>query len=82
MSGSQDQNGRESLENQLYVANRTALADATDLITRFGELAKIEAANRADKSRSLGNVIQFCHWRQIERLIDLLARDHVMDTVH
>jgi hypothetical protein len=30
----------------------------------------------------MGNHIHLCRWRQIERLIDLLAREAAVGTVH
>ncbi|MFD1613439.1 hypothetical protein ACFSCW_16685 [Sphingomonas tabacisoli] len=65
-----------------YVANRAVLTDATDLIARFGSEAAIEAAARADRSRDLGNVVHFCRWRQVERLVVLLTASEVIGTVH
>lgn len=65
-----------------YLSNRKSVEDAQDLITRFGDNAGFEAAARADHSRDLGNHIHFCHWRQIERLIILLACEEVVGTVH
>jgi hypothetical protein len=65
-----------------YVADRAVLADATDLIARFGLDAPVEAAARADRSRDLGNVVHFCRWRQIERLVLLLTADEVIGSVH
>ena len=65
-----------------FIPNRVALADASDLIDRYGELAPGEAAARAARSRGDGNVTRFCHWRQIERLIAALRSDEVTDTVH
>lgn len=70
------------MRNHVHVQDRSALADATDLIAQFGEMAALEAANRADRSRSVGNVIHFCHWRQIERAIEMLSADEVVGTVH
>jgi hypothetical protein len=64
------------------VPDRAALADANDLIARFGEHAVSEAASRANRSRSLGNVIHFCKWRQVERLIVMLCDDQVDGTIH
>jgi hypothetical protein len=49
---------------------------------RFGEDAAMEAAARAERSRDVGNVLHFCHWRQIERVIETLASDEVRGTVH
>jgi hypothetical protein len=58
------------------------LADAADLIERFGDDAGFEAAARADRSRDAGNVVRFCHWRQIERVIATLSCDEVLGTIH
>lgn len=65
-----------------YLSSRKSFEDAQDLISRFGDNAGFEAAARADYSRDLGNHIHFCHWRQIERLIILLAVDEVVGSVH
>ena len=70
------------MSQHVHVQDRAALADATDLITHFGELAQMEAASRADRSRSLGNVIHFCRWRQIERAIEMLSAKDVTGAVH
>lgn len=66
----------------LFITGRTALADASDLIDRFGDDAGFEAASRAEVSRDAGNVMRFCHWRQIERVIATLGSDEVRGTVH
>jgi len=55
----------------VYIADRGSAADAAELISRFGDFAASEAARRAAESRSLGNVVHYCRWRQIERLIAL-----------
>ena len=65
-----------------YLANRKSYDDAAELMTLFGDDAGYEAAARADRSRDLGNYIHFCHWRQIERLIVLLAVERPLGTVH
>lgn len=65
-----------------YVADRTLLADANDLIARFGGEAGMAAAARADRSRDLGNVVHFCRWRQVERLVVLLTALEPIGTVH
>jgi hypothetical protein len=65
-----------------FIHGRLALADASDLIERFGDNAGFEAAARAARCRDLGNVARFCHWRQIERVIATLACDQVRGTVH
>lgn len=65
-----------------YVHDRAAFDDAAGLIAQFGDDAGFQAAARAERSRNLGNAIDFCHWRQIERLIVLLATGRVIGTLH
>lgn len=65
-----------------YLQDRDDVTDAAELIRRFGESAIGEAAARADASRDLGNVVHFCRWRQIERLVVLLSVPKVLGTVH
>ena len=65
-----------------YIAGRAALADASELIDRYGDNAGLEAAVRAEVSRDAGNVLRFCHWRQIERVIASLSDDEVRGPVH
>lgn len=65
-----------------YLSSRKSFEDAQDLISRYGDNAGFEAAALADYSRDVGNHIRFCHWRQIERLIILLAADEAVGTVH
>src|SRR5438477_604820 len=52
-----------------FIHGRAALADASDLMARYGDDAGFEAALRAERSRDDGNVARFCHWRQIERVL-------------
>jgi hypothetical protein len=66
----------------LFIHGRGALADAADLIERFGDDAAFEAAARAERSRDIGNIAHFCHWRQIERVIATLSCDEVLGTIH
>ena len=66
----------------VHLPDRSAAADAADLITRFGEHAASEAAARAEQSRERGNVIHFCRWRQIGRMIDLLSGERGAATIH
>jgi hypothetical protein len=66
----------------LYLADRQLVADASSLLHVFGAFAADEAALRADRSRSVGNVIHFCRWRQIERLVRVLATDQPLGTLH
>jgi hypothetical protein len=72
----------EGRMSNFFISGRMALADATRLIEDHGDDAGFEAAARADHSRDAGNVVRFCHWRQIERMIAALASDEVRGTVH
>ena len=74
--------GRVGVHNHVHVQDRGELNEATDLIALYGELAQFEAAQRADRSRSLGNVVHFCRWRQIERMIALLSAEEITGSVH
>ena len=65
-----------------FISGHQALDDATQLMVIFGDDAGYEAAARAETSRSNGNVIRYCHWRQIERLIVALADRKATGTVH
>lgn len=65
-----------------YLSDRKSYDDAAQLIALFGDNAGYEAAARADRSRDLGNVSHFCRWRQIERLIVLLAFEAPLGTIH
>jgi len=65
-----------------FITGREALADAALLIETYGDDAGFEAASRAENSREKGNVIRFCHWRQIERVIVTLSEKEVRGTVH
>ena len=66
----------------LFIPDRLALADAAELIERYGDSAAHEAAHRAASSRDAGNVLRFCHWRQIERVVATLGSREVAGTVH
>ena len=66
----------------MYISSRNALSDASDLIDRFGDDAGFEAAARAEISRDAGNVVRFCHWRQIERVIATLSSEEISGTIH
>jgi hypothetical protein len=65
-----------------FITGRAALNDAAKLIDTYGDDAGFEAASRAEHSRDAGNVLRFCHWRQIERVIATLACDEVRGTIH
>ncbi|MAC10931.1 hypothetical protein [Novosphingopyxis sp. YJ-S2-01] len=61
---------------------RDDVAEAELLMRSFGRAAGLEAAERAESSRNIGNALQFCRWRQIERLILFLSAPQVTGTVH
>lgn len=65
-----------------FINGRVSLADAAELIERYGSDASLEAAARAERSRDDGNVVRFCHWRQIERVIATLSTDEAAGTIH
>ena len=60
----------------------TNYSDAQQLRANFGDEAGLEAANRADKSRALGNHLHYVKWRQVERLCVLLSIEQTIGTVH
>lgn len=65
----------------LYVEPRDVV-EAETLIDRFGKTAGLEAAERAQASRNIGNHLHYCRWRQIERLIILLSVETTLGTIH
>jgi hypothetical protein len=70
------------LHHDVPFAGREALADASDLIARFGPHAAAEAALRAHRSRELGNHIHFCRWREAGRMLALLAEEAARGALH
>jgi hypothetical protein len=68
--------------DSLFIRDRATLSDAAELMHRFGDDAAVEAATRAERSRDDGNVVRFCHWRQIQRVIASLSNQEVRGTVH
>lgn len=65
----------------LYIEPRD-VTEAQMLMDEFGLSAGNEAAERANKSRNVGNHLHYCRWRQIERLIIVLSADTTFGTVH
>lgn len=65
-----------------FVADRASALDAAHLLAELGEHAAAAAAARAEVSRERGNVIHFCRWRQIERLISVMADVELEQTRH
>ena len=70
------------MQFHVHLPDRAAATDAADLIARFGAKAAGEAAARADASRERGNLVHFCRWRQIQRLIMLLSAGRGVHTIH
>jgi hypothetical protein len=70
------------LSVHLHIPDAAAVHEATDLIERFGGFAADEAGARASRSRNLGNVIHYCRWRQIQRLIEVMNCPESTGTVH
>lgn len=66
----------------LHISDAAAVQDAAELIDRFGQFAADEAAARASRSRDIGNVIHYCRWRQIQRLIEYLDGGNNEATLH
>ena len=65
-----------------FITGRAALADAALLLETYGDDAGFEAAARAEDARDKDNVMRFCHWRQIERVIASLSEQEVRGTIH
>ena len=65
-----------------YLAATRPHQDAADLLALFGPFAVDEAAARAARSRTLGNHLHFCRWREVGRLLALLDTDEVSGTIH
>jgi len=73
---------RTALTPHVHIPDAAAVFEAEELITHFGEFAADEAAARASRSRNLGNVVHYCRWRQIQRLIEVLGAVGDDATVH
>lgn len=65
----------------LYVEPRD-VSEAQKLMALYGSEAGLEAAERAESSRNMGNHLQFCRWRQIERLVIMLSLETSIGTIH
>lgn len=52
-----------------FVPDRAAALDAVRLLDDYGDGAGDAAAREANRSRDLGNLVNFCRWRQVARLI-------------
>jgi len=65
-----------------FVADRAMVHEANGLLATYGDDAGFEAAARAERFRTIGNVSDFCRWRQIERLVLVLCATTAQATVH
>jgi hypothetical protein len=70
------------LTSNILLLDRRDASEAAELIDRFGIHAADEAAIRAERSRSLGNAIHYCRWRQIGRMVELLGQGSTDGTIH
>lgn len=70
------------MRHNVHIAGRGAFAEAADLIAHFGDHAVSEARRRAGRSRDLGNVVHFCRWREVERMIGTLGQEAAAGAVH
>jgi len=65
-----------------FVADRASALDAAQLLAELGDAAAAAAAAQARASRARGNVVHFCRWRQIERLIGVMTEAEAEQTRH
>jgi hypothetical protein len=70
------------VQPHIHLPDAAAASDAAELIARFGDHAYNEAAARAGRSREVGNVVHFCRWRQIGRLIERLEAGRADASLH
>jgi hypothetical protein len=70
------------LRHNVHTAGRGTFAEAADLLKHFGDHAVSEARRRAGQSRNLGNVVHFCRWREVERMIFTLDQTAAVGLVH
>src|SRR3569833_3871635 len=47
----------KKLRHDIFMSDRAAFADASELLDRFGEFAALEASQRASRSRDFGFVV-------------------------
>ncbi|KQM28961.1 MULTISPECIES: hypothetical protein [unclassified Sphingomonas] len=65
-----------------YIADLSDLARAHYLMAEYGPVAAEEATARANLARDRDNVVQFCRWRQVARLVTLLEQPGAWGTIH
>jgi hypothetical protein len=64
------------------LVDRAMVEDAVTLMELHGLNAALTASRFAKRSRNLGNVLHYCRWRQVERLIGQLALDAPRGRLH
>lgn len=57
-----------------FVSGRKIVDAAQALAIEFGTDAGMAASLRAARSRAQDNAVTFCHWREVERLVDWMAQ--------
>jgi hypothetical protein len=70
------------LRHTVHIAGRGTFAEAADLLSHFGDHAVSEARRRAGRSRDLGNVVHYCRWREVERMIFTLSQEAASGLIH
>ncbi len=70
------------MEDRIFFVDRKAVDEACALRDDFGIHAYDEAAARAIRCREIGNVVHFCRWRQIARLVDWMDFGDDRATIH
>lgn len=65
----------------LFVEPRD-VSEAQLLMAHYGDSAGLEASERAEASRNIGNHLAYCRWRQIERLVIMLSLQSSIGTIH
>ncbi len=65
-----------------FLHGRRTAADAAALVREFGEDAMLAASMRAMQSRARDNARDYCHWREVERLLNWLDGDAAPATRH
>lgn len=65
-----------------FIHGRAVAEDAVRLAEEYGADAPMAAALRAAHSRARDNAVRFCHWREVERMVTLLAAPPPSATRH
>ncbi len=56
-----------------FLSGARVVVEAEALAREFGQEAALAAALRAAQSRARENAVQFCRWREVERLVGWMA---------